>query len=79
MPKKTTIQTKSRMKKWVRNNLRWIVGGLAGAVFGYVYWRTIGCENGSCMITGKWHNAMLYFAISGALLFSMFQKKDTAK
>lgn len=54
------------MKRWVRNNLLWIVGGLTGAVFGYVYWRTIGCENGSCMITGKWHNAMIYFAISGA-------------
>jgi len=46
-----------------------------GAIAGFVYWKMIGCESGTCMITSKWHNSTVYGAIMGGLLFSLFNKE----
>ncbi|MBX7094337.1 MAG: hypothetical protein K1X56_06410 [Flavobacteriales bacterium] len=64
------------MKKWVNKNRLWLIGSLAGAVAGYVYWRTVGCSNGSCMITSTWYISTLYFSIGGALLFASFRSES---
>ena len=63
------------MKNWVLNNKWIIVGVFAGAVAGYLYWQQIGCSNGTCMITSKWHNSSAYGGLMGGLLFSIFKKR----
>lgn len=66
------------MKHWILTNKLVIAGILIGAVAGFLYWQQIGCTDGTCMITSKWHNSTAYGAMMGGLLFSMF-KKDKRK
>lgn len=66
------------MKKWFKNNLLYIIGAALGAVVGYIYWQQVGCASGTCIITSRPLNSMVYGAVMGALLFGMF-KKDTGK
>lgn len=48
------------------------IGVFIGAIFGYMYYKYVGCVSGTCRITSKPLNSTLYFAIVGGLLFSMF-------
>jgi hypothetical protein len=50
------------------------IGVVVGAIFGYLYYKYVGCPNGTCNITSKPVNSTLYFALVGGLLFSMFVK-----
>lgn len=52
-----------------------ILGVIAGAIGGYLYYYYIGCANGTCAITSKPLNSTLYGAMMGVLLFNMFQKE----
>ncbi len=52
-----------------------LIGAILGGIAGYIYWKTTGCESGTCAITSKPFNSTIYFALMGMLLFSMFQKK----
>lgn len=52
------------------------IGAIVGAIGGYLYWKWVGCSSGTCAITSKPLNSSIYFAIMGALLFSLFQKKE---
>jgi hypothetical protein len=63
------------MKHWINANKLYIIGGLAGAVAGFLYWNYVGCLTGTCAITSNPFRSTLYFAFLGALLFGMFQKK----
>jgi len=45
-----------------------LIGILIGAVAGYLYYHFIGCASGSCAITSKPLNSMLYGALMGAVL-----------
>jgi len=54
-----------------------IIGVIAGAIGGYLYYNFIGCTNGTCAITSKPLNSTLYGAVLGGLLFSMFKKSKT--
>ena len=60
------------MKTLFKNNL-WIAGVILGAAGGYLYWKYIGCSNGTCAITSKPINSMVYFSIMGGLLLRIFQ------
>ncbi|MBL7701629.1 MAG: hypothetical protein JNM14_05235 [Ferruginibacter sp.] len=64
------------MKKWFNNNRLYVIGAVAGAIAGYIYWQQIGCSSGSCMITSRPVNSTLYGALMGALLFGMFKKQN---
>jgi hypothetical protein len=66
------------MKNWILNNTLLIAGIVIGSIGGYLYWRQIGCNSGTCMITSKWHNSTDYGALMGGLLFSIFKKKENA-
>jgi H+/Cl- antiporter ClcA len=63
------------MNTFVRNNLYTIVGIVAGGVGGFLYWKFVGCYNGTCSITSKPLNSSLYGALMGGLLCSMFEKR----
>ena len=68
------------MKKWRMHYKLWIIGAVAGGIGGFLYWKLIGCNSGTCAITSSPRNSTIYFAVMGALLFSMFKKntKDVA-
>lgn len=54
-----------------------IIGVIAGAIGGYLYYHFVGCASGTCAITSKPLISTLYGAIMGGLLFNMFQKEKT--
>lgn len=62
------------MKKWFKNNSLLLVGAVAGALTGYLYWKFVGCSSGTCAITSKPLNSTLYFAVLGMLVYSLFKK-----
>ena len=62
------------MKKWITSNKLWFIGGLAGALAGFLYWKYVGCLTGTCTITSNPFKSMAYFAMMGALVFSIFKK-----
>ncbi|ADQ82279.1 hypothetical protein J5295_07720 [Riemerella anatipestifer] len=51
-----------------------IIGAIIGAVSGYLYWKFVGCSTGTCAITSKPINSILYGGIMGALFLSLFKK-----
>ena len=51
-----------------------LLGILVGAILGYAYYYFVGCRTGSCPITSKPMNSMLYGMVLGALLFSSARK-----
>ncbi|MFM7839972.1 MAG: hypothetical protein ACKO6K_10415 [Chitinophagaceae bacterium] len=59
------------MKKWISSHRFTLAGALLGGVGGFLYWRFVGCTSGTCMITSRPVNSVLYFSLLGALLFSM--------
>lgn len=65
------------MKKFLGNNKLLITGIVLGAVAGFLYWKLVGCNSGTCMITSKWPNSTAYGAIMGGLLLSMFKKEKS--
>jgi hypothetical protein len=60
------------MKKY----LLYLVGAAVGGLGGFLYWKYEGCLTGTCKITSSPVNSTLYFAMMGALLFSMFKKQE---
>ena len=62
------------MKTWYQKNYLPIIGIFVGAITGYFYWKEVGCASGTCMISSKPLNSLLYFAVLGFLVFSMFKK-----
>jgi phage shock protein E len=60
----------------VKNKLS-VIGIVAGAIGGYLYYYYVGCANGTCAITSKPVNSTLYGAMLGVLFFNMFQKEKS--
>lgn len=58
----------------IKNKLA-IIGVIAGAIAGYLYYYFVGCASGTCAITSKPVNSTLYGAVMGGLLFSIFKDK----
>ena len=52
-----------------------LIGIMAGAIAGYLYYHFVGCTSGTCMITSKPVNSTLYGALMGGLSFNIFQNK----
>ncbi|MEG0646883.1 MAG: DUF6132 family protein [Bacteroides sp.] len=63
------------MKKFIMNNILLLVGGVVGALAGYLYYVFVGCNSGSCPITSSPVMSVIWGAVMGGLLFSMFDKK----
>lgn len=54
-----------------------IIGVIAGAIAGYLYYYYVGCASGTCAITSKPLNSTLYGAMMGGVFLNMFQKEKT--
>lgn len=54
-----------------------IIGIIAGAIGGYLYYHFVGCASGTCSITSKPLNSTLYGAMMGGLLFNMLKKEKS--
>lgn len=52
-----------------------LIGVFIGGIAGYLYYYFIGCSTGSCAITSRPFNSIIYGAIIGYLLVSVFEKK----
>ena len=44
------------------------IATILGALAGWIYWKQIGCNSGTCMITSKPFNSTLYGALLGLLI-----------
>jgi phage shock protein E len=64
------------MKNWMLSNNIIILGFLIGAVGGYCYYHFVGCVNGTCMISSKPLNSVLYFGFIGGLFSGIFKKRS---
>jgi len=51
-----------------------VIGVVVGSIAGYLYYHFVGCSSGSCAITSKPLNSILYGAVMGGLFFNLFQK-----
>jgi hypothetical protein len=61
------------MKIFLKKNILTIIGVPLGALAGFLYWKFVGCNSGSCAITSNPVNSTIYGSIMGGLLFSIFQ------
>jgi len=64
---------------FILENKLTIIGVIAGAIGGYLYYHFVGCESGTCAITSKPLNSSLYGAMMGGLFINMFKKEKTNK
>lgn len=58
------------MKKLFKKRWKMLAGAAGGALLGYIYYVTIGCESGSCPITSSPLYSSLWGALIGLVLFS---------
>lgn len=63
-------QIKKRYK--VGHYLVLVTAALLGAVGGYLYYRFIGCTNGTCAITSSPYISTIYGSVIGLLLGTLF-------
>jgi len=52
------------------------IGLLVGAGIGWGYWFFVGCSSGTCVISSKPLNSMIYFGVMGVLLLGAFKKEN---
>jgi uncharacterized membrane protein len=62
----------NKLTDLMKKNWFYIVGGVAGGVGGYLYWRFIGCSTGTCPITSSPIMSTAWGALMGGLLLSLF-------
>lgn len=60
----------------LKQNWTYFAGAVAGGITGYLYWYFIGCQSGTCPITASPTNSMIWGAVMGSLLFSLFKKAN---
>jgi Family of unknown function (DUF6132) len=59
--------------KFLLSNKLTLLGVLLGGISGFAYWYFIGCASGSCPITSRPMNSIVYGAIMGGLFFNIIQ------
>ena len=66
------------MKKWLHKNFLSIIVSIIGGIAGYIYYKQVGCSNGTCMISSNPYISTVYFSIVGGFLFSNFKRKENS-
>jgi hypothetical protein len=67
---------KDRILKFI--SLTAIIGLVAGAIGGYIYYIKIGCTSGTCPLTSNPYLSILWGAAMGYLVGDMFTKRKSA-
>lgn len=65
--------------KYLKKYWPTLVGVVVGATGGYLYYHFVGCASGSCAITSSPINSTLYGGVMGALLLSIFNRKEATE
>jgi len=52
-----------------------IIGVIAGAIGGYLYYHFVGCSSGTCAITSNPKNSTLCGSVMGGLIFNILKKE----
>lgn len=60
--------------EFIKKHILVISGMLIGALAGFLYWKFVGCESGTCAITSNPINSTVYGFVTGGLIFSVFKK-----
>ncbi len=63
------------MVKNIKKLIHPIIFTVCGMTVGFLYYKFIGCYNGSCAITSSPIKTMIYVGIMGLLLSFVFEKK----
>lgn len=58
-------------KAFIRRYLPEIIGTLAGAAGGFLYWKYVGCLSGTCAIKSNWYLMVPWAALLGYLAGSV--------
>ena len=59
----------SRLKALVKNRFfRGAAGMIAGALVGFLYWKFVGCQNGTCPLTNNPYKSVIIFSLMGFLM-----------
>ncbi|MCK7531201.1 MAG: hypothetical protein MZV63_09240 [Marinilabiliales bacterium] len=60
-----------------------IIGAVAGAVGGFIYWKYVGCLSGTCAIKSNWYLMVPWGAVLGFLVGSfagdIMRRKDKTR
>ncbi|VAW17801.1 hypothetical protein MNBD_BACTEROID01-2335 [hydrothermal vent metagenome] len=56
------------MKEFLKNKPIEIIFAVIGAIGGFLYWKFIGCTNGTCAIQSSWYWSTLWGMAAGYLL-----------
>jgi len=67
------------MNTFIKKNLLAIAGIAVGALAGFLYWKFVGCNTGTCAITSSPVNSTLYGSVLGGLLFTTMKKEKSEK
>lgn len=70
------------MKDFILKHILIIILTLTGLAGGFLYWKFIGCESGTCPIKSVWYWSTLYGGLLGYLVGSLtldFIKKFKSK
>lgn len=59
---------KNRMNRFLQKNRIQIIVTILGAIGGFLYWKFIGCESGTCAIKSVWYYSTLWGALAGYLV-----------
>ena len=61
------------IKRFFKRYWLTMLGIILGALGGFLYWKFVGCESGTCPITSSPVNSSLWGAVMGGLLLSLFK------
>jgi len=64
------------VKNFLLSHKLLMIGLVAGAIGGYLYYFFIGCNSGTCPITSRPLNSTLYGALMGGLFFNLFKNEN---
>ncbi|HNY15657.1 MAG TPA: DUF6132 family protein [Bacteroidales bacterium] len=57
----------------IRRNILLFIFALFGMLGGFLYWKFIGCQSGTCPIKSVWYMSTLYGTLIGGLTGSIIQ------
>lgn len=52
----------------IRKMIQIAIGAVIGGLFGFLFFRFVGCKSGSCAIAGNPYLSTIYWALLGGLL-----------